>query len=75
MNLLRVSVLHIDEMLAATLKFEEVVGWLLAEVRKHPRSSGLTLDRLTSKVRLRLEMEFAHACGTDAVKAAIQQLR
>lgn len=73
-NLLRVSVLHIDEMLAATLKFDEVVGWLLVEVRKHPRSAGLTLDRLASKVRLRLEMEFAHTCGTDPVKAAIQQL-
>ena len=74
-NLLRVSLIRIDEMLSATLEFDDVVAWLLSEVLKHPRSKSLAVDRLTSKVRLRMEMEFAHAGTADTIRAVVQRLR
>lgn len=74
-NLLRVSLVHVDEMLSATIEFDDVVAWLLGEVLKHPRSGSLTLDRLTSKVKLRMEMEFAHSSAADSIRPVIQRLR
>lgn len=74
-NLLRVSLIHIDEMLAATLPFDNVVAWLLGEVMKHPRAKSLAVDRLTSKVRLRMEMEFAHSGTADTIRPVVERLR
>ena len=74
-NLLRVSVLHIDGMLAATVAFDDAVNWLLARVMQHPRSRGLAVDRLTSKVRLRLEMEFGLVCSADVVRSVVERIR
>jgi hypothetical protein len=74
-NLLRVSVIHIDEMLSATLAFDDVVAWLLSEVLKHPRSKSLAVDRLTSKVRLRMKMDFANTGTAASIGPVVQRLR
>ncbi|MGZ8284189.1 MAG: hypothetical protein ACXWUZ_03895 [Allosphingosinicella sp.] len=73
-NLLRVSMMNIDSMVAQTLGFEDAAAWLLCEALKHPRSGAASVDRLTSKVRQRLRMEFGHSCRADAIRPMVERL-
>jgi hypothetical protein len=58
MNLLRVSVQHIDHMIAETLSVTDVVRWTVLQIRAVPQARQLALDRLSSKVQKRLKMEW-----------------
>lgn len=58
MNLLRVCVQHIDGMVAETLSSDDVVRWLVLKIREAPKDRHLPVDRLSSKVAVRLRMEW-----------------
>ena len=55
MNLLRVCVQHVDEMVAETLSLADAVRWIVGDIR---RARQLSIGRLVSKVAARLRMEW-----------------
>ena len=58
MNLLRVSVQHIDEMVAETLNLDEVARWIVLQIRTEPRARQFHIKRMSSKVATRLRMDW-----------------
>lgn len=58
MNLLRVCVQHIDEMIAETISLADIVRWIILQIRETPRARQLTDERLSSKVVTRLRTEW-----------------
>lgn len=58
MNLMRVCVWHVDEMVAETLPIADVVRWVVLQIRTAPQARQISFDRLSAKVAARLRMEW-----------------
>jgi hypothetical protein len=58
MNLLRVCVQHVDEMIAGTVSIGDAVRWTVLQIKTSPQARHLPIDRLSSKVAARLRMEW-----------------
>jgi hypothetical protein len=74
-NLLRVSMMNIDPMIAHTLAIEDAAAWLLSEALKRPRSGAASDEQLASKVRQKLRMEFGYSCATAQIQPIVERLR
>ena len=58
MNVLRVSLRHIDELVSDTLSLTDAVRFILNEIYQSPRNRQLRTGRIASKVRARLRSEW-----------------
>lgn len=71
MNLLRVCLRHVDEMVAETLTLTEAVRWIVHQVQNVPRNRMMDARRLESKVTARLKMEWNLEVDASKVQQAI----
>jgi hypothetical protein len=58
MNVLRVCVQHIDEMVAETMSLADAVQWIVLQIWTAPGTRQLHVDRLSLKVAARLRIEW-----------------
>ena len=58
MNLMRISIQHIDDMVASTLTLNHAVTYITRDISRHPNNRRLATKRLASKVKARLESEW-----------------
>jgi hypothetical protein len=58
MNLLRICIQHVDEMVAQTLSPVDAVRWIIRQIMTNPGNRGLTVEHLSRKVAERLRMEW-----------------
>lgn len=72
MNLLRVCLWHIDDIVADTLSLPDAVRWIVQDIRSIPRNRGMSRDRLVSKVTARLEMEWNLKVEAEVTLKAIE---
>lgn len=71
MNLLRVCLWHVDEIVAETLTLADAVRWIVQQIHGMPRNRTISGTRLESKVTLRLKMEWNLEAGASTIRQAI----
>lgn len=70
MNLLRVCLRHVDEIVAETLTLADAVRWIVQQIRNVPRNRTMDARRLESKVTVRLKMEWNLEADSSKVRQA-----
>ena len=73
MNLLRVCVQLIDQMVANTLSLAEVIEWEVREIFTDSKNRKLSVERLSSKVSNRLRMNWGTRVLASGIAAQVQQ--
>lgn len=68
MNLLRVCLRHVDEMVADSVSLADTVRWIVTKIQSDPRNRQLPRARLVSKVTARLNMDWGHEGNTLQVE-------
>ncbi len=58
MNVMRVSLRHVDCLVADTLTLTDAVRYLLDEIFRSPKNNRIAIERIASKVKHRLRMEW-----------------
>ena len=58
MNVMRVCIQYVDCLVAGTLTLTDAVQYLLGEIFRSPRDSRLAIERIASKVKHRLRMDW-----------------
>ncbi|MBZ9920868.1 hypothetical protein FJ942_06975 [Mesorhizobium sp. B2-4-2] len=74
MNLLRVCLRHVDDIVADTLSLEDAVHWIVRDIRSAPRNNGIDAGQLESKVTARLEMEWGVKADVLAIHKAVEAM-
>ncbi|VVT16071.1 hypothetical protein [Hoeflea sp. EC-HK425] len=72
MNLLRVCLRHVDDMIADTLSLADIVRGIVMQIRLEPRSRKLPHPRLVSKVAARLKLEWGREGDAIQVEKVIE---
>lgn len=72
MNLLRVCLWHVDEIVAETLTLTDAVRWIVLQIRSVPRNRVQDARRLESKVTVRLKTEWNLEANASKVQQAIE---
>lgn len=73
MNLLRVCVQLIDQMVANTLLLTEVIEWTVREIWIDAKNRKLSTERFSSKVATRLRMDWNVVVSASGITAQVQQ--
>ncbi|MBB4279350.1 hypothetical protein [Rhizobium mongolense] len=72
-NMLRVSIICIDELFANTLPFPDLFATEVRAILTDPRSRGLSRRRIASKARTRLEMSYGYRCSAEIANELTEQ--
>lgn len=67
MNIARVSIQHIDDMVARTLTLADAVRWQVEKILQSANNRQLPVERLASKIRARLEMDWKIESGLSEI--------
>ncbi len=73
MNLLRVCLWHVDEMVAETLTLADAVRWIVQQIRSAPRNRIMDARRLEAKITARLRMEWNLKADARTIQQAIDE--
>jgi hypothetical protein len=74
MNVLRVSLRHIDHLVSDTISVTAAVRFVFNEIRKSPRSRRLSTDRIASKIRARLKNDWNIEEGRAVIINAVENI-
>lgn len=74
MNLMRICIQHIDDMVASTLSLDHAVTHIIRDILRHPKNRQLKAKRLVSKVRARLESEWNIKEGLVVVTNEVERV-
>lgn len=72
MNLLRVCLRHVDDMITDTLSLADIVRCIVMQIRLVPRNRELPRARLVSKVTARLKMDWGSEGDLNQVEKAVE---
>ncbi|WP_125182797.1 hypothetical protein [Minwuia thermotolerans] len=72
MNLLRVCLRHVDDMVADTVSLADTVRCIVMQIRLEPRNRELPRARLVSKVTARLKMDWGREGDAIQIEKAIE---
>ncbi|PYG29992.1 hypothetical protein [Pelagimonas varians] len=74
MNLLRVCLRQIDEMVAESLSLSDTVRWAVMQIRLERNNQDLTRPRLVSKVTTRVKMDWGLECDAFQIEDAVEKV-
>jgi hypothetical protein len=74
MNVLRVSLRHIDDLVSDTLTLTDAVRFVRDIIYQSPRSQGLRTDRIASKIRARLRSDWNIEVNRAAITNEIENI-
>ncbi|KQZ22927.1 hypothetical protein ASD50_20980 [Mesorhizobium sp. Root552] len=72
MNLLRVCLRHVDDMVADTVSLIDAVRSIVVQIRSEPRNRHLPHSRLASKATTRLRMDWGREVDASQIQEAMQ---
>jgi hypothetical protein len=74
MNLLRVCLRHVDEMVSDSVSLADAVRWLVMQIELEPRNRQLPRARLVSKVTARLRISWGRGDNKVQVEEAMEKV-
>jgi hypothetical protein len=74
MNVLRACLRYIDELVANTLGLADIIQFIMDQMFRSPRNRQLRIDRISSKVRTRLRMDWNMDVSVPDVSKEVEQI-